>query len=79
MNIMKLKIATPEYVAYLYIPEGEGTPGEIQMNIDGETAQIVTRASNDNSAEHYGYKAAKAVKERVEKKIFPLQFTNAWG
>ena len=79
MNIMKLKIATPEYVIYHYIPEGKGTPGEIRMDIDGENALITARASNDNSAEHYGYKAAGAVKERVGKKIFPLQFTNAWG
>ena len=78
MNKLKLKIATQEYVIYFYIPEGEGTPGEIRMDIGAEEANVVSCASKDNSAKHYGYKASKAVKQCVKEKNFPLEFTQAW-
>lgn len=79
MNIMKLKIATPEYVEYFYIPEDKGEPGEIHMNIDDNEAHVTVRAEGDNSAEQYGFKAAKAVEECVKDNNIPLQFINAWG
>jgi hypothetical protein len=80
MNILKLKIATQERVEYFYIPEGKGNPGEIGINIGDDKADVILRAENDNSAEHYGFKAAKAVTRCVvSKKNLPLEFINAWG
>ena len=79
MNIMRLKEATQGYVVYFYLPESQGEPGEVRMNIGDEKAFVLTRASNDNSAEHYGYKAARAVTECIESNNIPLKFTNAWG
>jgi len=60
------------------MPEGEGVPGEIRMKIGDNEADVISRASKDNSAEHYGFKAAIAVKECVHRKNFPLEFTQAW-
>ena len=79
MNKLKLKIATQEYVVYFYIPEGEGAPGEIRMNIGDDEASVIYRAGMDNSVERYAFKAIKAVKECVERKNFPLEFTQAWA
>ena len=79
MNKLKLKIATQEYVIYFYIPEGEGMPGEIRMNIGDDEASIISRAGTDNSVGRYAFKAQKAVKECVERRNFPLEFTQAWG
>jgi len=78
LNKLKLKIATPEYVIYFYIPNGEGLPGEIRMNIGDKEATVISRASADNSAGNYEFKAIKAIQERVDKKIFPLEFTQAF-
>ena len=77
MNKLKLKEATQKYVIYLYWPEGKGTHGEILMNIGDNEATIVSRSEED-SAGRYAFKAAKAVKERVEKRILPLEFIQAW-
>ena len=79
MNKLKLKIATQEYVVYFYIPEGEGAPGEIHMNIGDDEASVVSHAETDNSAGRYAFKAAKAVKECVAERNFPLEFTQAWA
>ena len=80
MNKLKLKLATPERVEYFYIPEDKGVPGEIAMNIGDDKADVILRAENDNSANHYGYAAADAVtKCVVVKKNLPLEFINAWG
>ena len=78
MNKLKLKIATQEYVVYFYLPEGEGLPGEIRMNIGDNEASIISHAGSDNSAGRYAFKATKAVKDCVERKVFPLEFTQAW-
>ena len=79
MNKLRLKIATQEYVEYFYIPEGEGTPGEIRVIIgDDEEATVLLRAGADNSAGRYAFKAAKAVKECVKEKNLPLEFIQAW-
>ena len=78
MNTMKLKIATQDYVIYFYIPEGKGEAGEIRMEYSKEKADVISLAEEDNSAGHYAAKASNAVKERVSKGIFPLEFTNAW-
>jgi hypothetical protein len=79
LNTLKLKEANQEYVVYQYRPEDKGEPGEIRMKIGDDKAVITLRAGNDNSAEHYGFEAANAVKKRVEKKNLPLEFINAWG
>jgi hypothetical protein len=79
MNRLKLKEANQEFVVYQYLPEDEGTPGEVRMNIGEDKALVVLRAGGDNSAEHYGFQAAKALKKCVEKKNLPLDFINAWG
>ena len=79
MNKLRLKIATQEYVVNFYIPEGEGTPGEIHMNIGDEEASVVAHAGTDNSTGRYAFKAAKAVKECVERRNFPLEFIQAWA
>jgi len=78
MNTLKLKIATPDYVIYFYYPDGKGEPGEVRMDINVGNAFVLTQASNDNSAGHYGFKAANAVKECVADNNIPLEFTNAW-
>jgi len=78
LNKLKLKIATQEYVIYLYFPEGEGNAGEIRMNIGEDEAVVVSRADEDNSIGRYAFNAAKAVKECVARKNFPLEFTQAW-
>jgi len=78
MNELELKEATKEHVVYFYRPEGRGTPGEIRMVIGDEKATVVSRASEDNSAGHYAFKAARAVKECVGERSFPLRFIQAW-
>jgi len=78
LNTLKLKEVKQGNIVYLYRPEDKGEPGEIHMRIGDEQAVVVLRAANDNSAEHYGFKAAKAVKKCVEKKNLPLEFINAW-
>ncbi|MDR2166294.1 MAG: hypothetical protein LBE35_00410 [Clostridiales bacterium] len=78
MNKLRLKIATPEYVVYFYYPEGEGEYGEIRMNIDDGEAFVVSRASGDTTAGMYAFKATRAVKECVQDKNFPLEFSQAW-
>jgi len=79
LNVLKLKIATPEYVVYFYYPEDKGEPGEIRMNIPEEETIVVSHASGDNSAGHYAFKAAGAIKECVSKtQNIPIKFTNAW-
>ena len=78
MNKLKLKIATQEYVIYFYLPEGEGIPGEISLNIVEDEALILSHAGADNSAGKYAFKAIKAIKGCVERKVFPLEFTQAW-
>ena len=79
MNELKLKIATQEYVVYLYFPEGIGKPGEIEMKIGDKDASILSRAEKDNSAGRYAYRATKAVKDCVERKVFPMEFIQAWA
>ena len=76
--LLKLKIATQEYVVYLYFPEGKGKPGEIKMIIGDNDASIISHAEYDNSAGRYAYKAIKAMKECIKRKMFPIEFTQAW-
>ena len=78
MNELRLKIATQEYVIYLYYPEGAGKPGEIRMTIGDKDASVLSRAEKDNSVGRYAFKAGKAVKDCVERKVFPMEFTQAW-
>jgi len=78
MNKLILKEATQDHVVYLYRPEGRGAHGEIRMNIGDDEAQVVLRSDEDNSAGHYAFKAAKAVKECVIKRNLPMEFIQAW-
>jgi hypothetical protein len=48
------------------------------MDLKENDAFVSIRASEDNSAEHYGFKAIKAVRECVEEKNLPMDFTQAW-
>ena len=77
MNKLELKEASQKHVVYFYRPEGKGTYGEIRMDIGDEEAVVVSR-SNEDSAGRYAFKAAKAVKECVKERNFPLEFTQAW-
>ena len=77
MNKLELKEATREYVVYLYRPEGKGTYGEIRMNLSDDEASIVSRSDEDNSGK-YAFKAAIAVKDCVNRKNLPMEFTQAW-
>ena len=77
MNVLKLKEATQMYVIYFYQPEGKGSYGEIKMNIGEKEAVIVSR-SDEDGAGRYAFNAALAVEERVGKRNFPLEFTQAW-
>ena len=77
MNKLELKEATSEYVIYFYRPEGRGTYGEIRMNIGDEEAAIISRSDADNSG-RYAYKATIAVKECVNRRNLPMEFTQAW-
>jgi hypothetical protein len=77
MNKLELKEATQAYVVYLYHPEGNGTCGEIRMNIGDEDAVVVSQAEDDSTG-RYAFKAAKAVKECVKERNFPLEFIQAW-
>ena len=79
MNTLKLKEANQNYVVYQYRPEDKGVPGEVRMNVGEDKAFIALRAEKDSSTEHYGFKAAKAVKECVEERQLPFEFINAWG
>ena len=77
MNKLELKEATKEYVVYFYRPEGRGTCGEIRMNIGDDEAAIVSHSDADNSGQ-YAFKAAIAVKECVNRRNLPMEFTQAW-
>jgi len=80
MNVLKLKMATPEYAVYLYYPEGKNEPGELRMDIDAGEVTVISRAAGDNSVGHYAFKAARAIKQCIsETKNFPLELTNAWA
>ena len=62
MNKLKLKIATQEYVVYFYIPEGEGVPGEIRMNIgDDEVASGFWFFAAEGSAMMYDIRSKPMV------------------
>ncbi|MCL2086062.1 MAG: hypothetical protein FWH05_00510 [Oscillospiraceae bacterium] len=80
MNKLKLKEATQAYVIYLYYPDGKDKYGEIRMDIGDEEANVTTRADlgNEITSGSYAFKAAKAVKECVQERNFPLEFTQAW-
>jgi len=78
LNKLRLKLATPERVVYFYIPENKGNPGEVGINIGEEEAFVILRAENDTNTERYGFSAAKALKQCVERKNLPLEFTQAW-
>ena len=80
MNKLKLKEATQDYVVYLYYPDGNEEYGEIRMNIGDEEALVITRADlgNDVTSGRYAFSAAKAVKERVIKRNYPVEFIQAW-
>ncbi|MCL2086221.1 MAG: hypothetical protein FWH05_01335 [Oscillospiraceae bacterium] len=77
---LKLKEATQTYVIYLYFPDGKDKCGEIRMNIGDEEAIVLTRVDlgNEITSGRYAFSAAKAVKERVEKRNYPVEFTHAW-
>ena len=76
---LKLKIATQEYVEYYYIPEDKGTPGEIRTIISNNDTSIIRHTETDNFAGRYAFKASKAIEGCVERKIFPLEFIQAWN
>ena len=80
MNKLKLKEATQDYVVYLYYPDGNEEYGEIRMNVGDEEALVITRVDlgNDITSGRYAFSAAKAVKERVLKRNYPVEFTQAW-
>ena len=80
MNKLKLKEATQTYVIYLYYPDGNDEYGEIRMNIGDEEAFVITRADlgNDITSGRYAFSAAKAVKECVIERNYPVEFTQAW-
>jgi len=77
LNKLELKEATREYVIYLYRPEGKGAYGEIRMNFGDDEASVVLRSDEDNSG-RYAFKAAIAVKECINRRNLPLEFTQAW-
>ena len=77
MNILELKEANQKYVVYFYRPEGKEDYGEIRMNI-GDNEAVVLSRSNEDGAGRYAFNAAKAVKECVAERNFPLKFTQAW-
>ncbi|MDR0248579.1 MAG: hypothetical protein LBI44_02805 [Oscillospiraceae bacterium] len=78
MNKLELKEATQTHVVYLYRPEGRGSYGEIRMNIGDDEAVVLSLSDGDSGAGRYAYKAAKAVKECVDRRNLPLEFTQAW-
>ena len=77
---LKLKEATQAYVIYLYFPDGNDKCGEVRMDIGDDEAVVIVRADlgNDITSGRYAFSAAKAVKERVEKRNYPVEFIHAW-
>lgn len=81
MNKLRLKEATQAYVVYLYYPDGDNAYGEIRMNVGDKEAVVIARADlgNEITSGSYAFKAAKAVKECVEERNYPVEFTQAWN
>jgi hypothetical protein len=77
LNKLELKEANQDYVVYRYRPEGKGTSGEIRMNVGDSEASVVSRSAEDNAG-RYAHKATIAVKECVERRNLPMEFTQAW-
>ena len=77
MNELKLKEYNGERIVYLYIPEGDGKPGEIIYDIKTKEATVTTRAANDIYGK-YGHNATRKIKEYIGREILPLTATQAW-
>ena len=76
MNKLLLKEFSDERIVYLYQPEGRGEYGEVVYDFAEKEAKITKRAS-ENSSWHDN-KAIYKIKECVEKKNLPMEFTQAW-
>jgi hypothetical protein len=77
MNKLILKECNGERVVYLYLPEGQGEPGEVVYDIKSQETQVVVRASNDQYG-RYGHNASRKMKEYVGEDYLPMHAYQAW-
>jgi hypothetical protein len=78
LNKLLLKEATQEHVTYFYQPEGRGKFGVISMMFGIGEPEVESLAEEDSQTGHYAFKAKLAVENIVQKKNFPLEYTQAW-
>jgi len=77
MNELILKEFNEKRIIYSYLPEGDGKPGEIFVDMETGKIVIAERAQNDEFG-RYGHNAARRVTEYYEKKNLPMKAIQAW-
>ena len=78
MNELTLKEYNTERVVYLYLPEGDGVPGEIAYDNITKEATVLTRASKDEFG-RYGHNASRKLKEYIREDYLPIHAIQAWN
>jgi hypothetical protein len=77
LNELILKEVNLERVVYQYLPEGRGTPGEIEADRATGDVKVLERATEDDSG-RYAHNAARRITEYMQKKNLPMQAIQAW-
>ena len=76
MNEFILKEYTPQYIIYLYQPEGRGEWGEVLYDFSDGQAKITKRAG-ENSTWHDNH-AITQIEKCAKENHLSKKFTQAW-
>ena len=76
MNQMQLKEFNDKKIVYLFIPENNGNPGEVEYNFESGQARVTKDAGDPSPS--YAHHAILAVERCVEKNNLPINYINAW-
>ena len=78
MNELTLKEYNTERVVYLYLPEGDGVPGEVTYDNITKEATVIVRASKDEFG-RYAHNALRKLKEYIGEDYLPIHAIQAWN
>jgi hypothetical protein len=77
MNILKLKEANEQHIIYYYQPDGEGSYGEVKINMDSKEAEVILLSDEDDTA-CFANRACLKLEKFLEDRKLPLSYTQAW-